>query len=36
MLKVGDFDLIIKGLTDLSRDEITDKTSLRAMFLFNS
>ena len=36
MLKVVDFNFKIKELEDFTKDEIIDKTSLRAMFLLNS
>lgn len=34
-LKFDKFNFTIKGLDNLSRSVITDKTILRAMFLFN-
>lgn len=34
-VKNGGFDFTIKGLEDLSSDAVSDKTSLRALFLFN-
>jgi len=34
-LKMGGFDFKVKGLEDLTKGELTDKTSLHAMFLFN-